>query len=229
MRSSIAYTALLAAGAMIAGLADFVPAEDGQTFSALQIAYCREVDARLRYLDYAERAEVDGYASVACLFRAIASAESVHAVNQRVAIEHLGGDAVWTRTVFDVAETAENLRAAIATELDERDRVYRRFADYARAECLYDALASINYARGAEATHAKLFADALERLDRASAPQPLVTVLLTISGFAGSPAFLGACYVCMGDGSAFISPVKRCPNCGTGGGGIVTFACPGPR
>ena len=212
---------MLAGFAMFALVPISVVAEDGATIVALEIAHGREINARLQYLVFANHAEREGNGPVACLFRAVARAESVHAVNHAIVIERLGGTPDRRPESFVVRETAENLRAAIVTELREKDKVYRQFADYARAECLYEALASINYARCAEATHARLFAEALGTLNQASdSPrQGPASLAVAVSGPGVPNGFetLGSFFICSGDGSVFTSPVKRCPNCGTGG------------
>lgn len=219
MRLSNAGILMLAVFAMLALAEEGVVADDGATIVALEVAHGREFNARLQYLAFAGRAEREGNGPVAGLFRAVARAESVHAVSHEIVIERLGGRPDRSPVSFVVRETAENLRTAMATECRERDHVYPRFADYARAECLYDALASINYARYAEATHARLFAMALGALALASGPSrpgpvsPAGPGRLAPGGFEVPMTF----FICSGDGSVFVNPVKRCPNCGTGG------------
>lgn len=216
---------LLAVGIALCAIAPApAVAEDGATIVALEIAYGRECDARAQYLAYAQRAELEGFGPIAGLFRAVARAESVHAVNHEIVIAQLGGRAAWRPTPFIVRSTRENLRASVVTELGERAQVYPRFAEFARAECLYEALATMNYAGCAEATHARLFSMALAALELAAAPagtSAATTVLASADGAASpfadwlrsSPTF----HVCSGCGSVFTSPVRRCPNCGTGG------------
>jgi rubrerythrin len=218
MRVSNLGILLLAGIAMLALAPGVAVAEDGATIVALETAYSREFNARLQYLAFANRAEREGNGPVACLFRAVARAESVHALRHEIVIEQLGGRLDRTPVSFVVRETAENLRTAIATELRERNRVYPRFAEYARAECLYEALASLNYAAYAEGTHARLFAEALGALNLAAGPARPGPVSAAGSGQLASSGFEGpvSFFICSGDGSVFTDFVKRCPNCGTG-------------
>ena len=209
-----------------------VGAEEGATYAALQVAFQRELDARLCYLSFAVRAEREGHPATACLFRAIATAESVHAIRFRMLIEQSGGVARWRPRNPVVGTTRDNLRAAIETERQENLAVYPRFADYARPEFLYEPLAWFNYARGAEATHARMFSAALERLD-ASEPEAPFTIMVTAGPLAavpssGPPETHGNCHLCLDDGSAFAAPVKRCPNCNAGRSRFATFPCRGP-
>jgi len=203
-------------------------AEEGMTFSVLQVAYARELDARSQYLAFAARADLEGRASVACLFWAVARAESVHAANHAAAIVRLGGTPAWQPVSFDVHGTGENLAASILLEVAERHQVYRRFAGYARAECMYDALASINYARGAERTHEALFRNALGTLDHPE-PRQLIASASPVVGWLpsrGDPA--PTLYLCPGDGSVFSSRpgAGTCPNCGGGAAHVLALDCP---
>ena len=220
MRPHHAITCLVSAAlfSILAGPSVLV-AEEGMTFSALQVAYGRELDSRAQYLAFASRADLEGHASVACLFWAVARAESVHAARHAAAIEQLGGTPARRPVNPVVRGTAENLGTSIVLELEERHLVYRRFADYARDEYLSEALASFCYAQGAEATHEALFRVALGTLAREASPPRMIAS--TSPGRAGlwdpstsSPTI----FVCIGDGSVFSSPVRgACPNCGSGG------------
>ena len=202
-------------------------AEEGMTFSALQVAYARELDARSQYLAFAARADLEGHSTAACLFIVVARAESVHAANHAAAIERLGGTPARQPGSFDVHGTAENLTSSILLEVAERHQVYRRFAGYARAEHMYDALASINYARGAERTHEALFRKALGTLDRTE-PQQLIAAASPMAGWLpsrGDPAT--TFYLCPGDGSVLSSPPGggTCANCGAGVAHVVAVDC----
>jgi rubrerythrin len=202
-------------------------AEEGMTYSALQVAYVRELDGRSQYLAFAGRADLEGHAAAACLFAVVARAESVHAANHAAAIVRLGGTPAWHPRSFDVHGTAENLTAAILLEVAERDQVYRRFAGYAREECMYDALASINYARGAEKTHEALFRLALGTLDAEEAPQLLASATPIVGWLPSRGGSAATFYLCPGDGSVFSGPVSggMCPNCGGGAAHVLTLAC----
>jgi rubrerythrin len=54
----------------------------------LEAAFAGESQANRRYLFFADKAEKEGYAQIARLFRAAAEAETVHARNH---LEALGG------------------------------------------------------------------------------------------------------------------------------------------
>ena len=222
---------VLGATAALAIAAGPARAEEGMTFAALQIAYGREFNARADYLAFADQADREGHFAAACVFRAVAMAESVHAASHAIVIGQLGGKPAWHREATEVGETAENLSRAMESEHREYSAVYAQFAGYARAENMYAALATMNYARSAERTHERTFAYALARVYKTREAPPPIGVPLFMASF-GEPdmpttAAGQTCYVCRGDGSVWSRQMKHCPNCGVGGAGFARFSCPG--
>jgi len=201
-------------------------AEDGATLVALEIAYGREQNAHAHRLAYAAAAEREGHCEAACLFRASAAAESVHAARIGAAIERLDGRPGWTLSSVVVAGTAENLRACLEREIDERDRVYARFAKYAREECLYDASAVLQDVRAAGGTQVAMFEAALERLNRQQTPPAIAMAAAEAVDVIPFEDCAATYTLCPGDGSLFLSPIaKRCPNCGTRSSGAIALTC----
>ena len=74
-----------------------------KTNEDLQAAFAGESQANRKYTAWAKKAEREGFEGVAKLFRAVAAAETVHALNH-------------FRTMGMVKSTAENLKAAIGGE-----------------------------------------------------------------------------------------------------------------
>jgi rubrerythrin len=205
----------LAALAVIAMGAGYAAAEDGVTLAALRIAYDRECNTRADYGAYALRAEADGMPVAALAFRVAAIAESVHATLQAQRIRDFGVEPVWTLQSIVVHATEENLRTAIENEAHEYACVYPQLIDQSRPECLYDALAPLQYARAAEATHANLFTEVLQNLEPIETPRMLAAAIERFVNFGGEG--INGFYVCMGDGSVFTHPIQgSCPNCGSG-------------
>lgn len=212
-------TAALAALLALGAGAPAVHAEEGATLSALRLAYQREVNAQWRYFAYSMQARRDAQPEAAALLRAIAHGEAVHAANHRAQLERLGSAVTPEIASVIVRSTPENLADAIAGERRERDEVYRTFAECARRECLYEPLASFDYARGAEATHLALFTAAFERWRQARPEQQLLACAFADPVLAlGVPAPVSATWICPGCGSAFAErPAHSCRNCGTAG------------
>jgi rubrerythrin len=202
---------------VVAGSGSAVRAEEGKTVAATQVALQRECSARKAYLAYAEKADEECCREAAALFRALATAEDVHARNHTLVLEQLGVIPETIEEPIVVGTTVENLRAAIDAEVFERKVAYRQFMTYASEECLYDALASFRYARNAEMTHAIRLSLALARLEDGG---PMVAS----ASVDATPAEAGITYyVCMGCGCVRSeSPARHC-ECGTGAAQRTTF------
>jgi rubrerythrin len=139
-------------------------ADTANTLANLQTAFNGESNAHARYLAFAERANAEGYAQVASLFRAAARAEEIHAANHAAVIKKLGGTPKADVKKPEVKATAENVKAAVAGESYERDTMYPEFIKEARASKNRDAIRTFNFALAAEAEHAKLYQASLDGL-----------------------------------------------------------------
>jgi len=127
-----------------------------KTEQNLRDAFAGESQANRKYLAFSEKAEKEGYAQVAKLFRAAAAAETVHAH------AHL-------RTLKGVGSTADNLKEAIAGETHEFKSMYPAMIEEAKAEDQKAALRSFTYANDVEKVHANLYTKALDNLDSLAA------------------------------------------------------------
>ncbi len=112
-----------------------------------------ESETYMRYHAFARQAEAEGLANVAHLFRAIAEAETVHALNH---LDALGG----------VGETSENLKTALSEEEGDLFTMYPEFIRQARAEDRTEAVMSMTWIQQSEKAHFGLFRSALETLAR---------------------------------------------------------------
>ncbi|MFA7237578.1 MAG: ferritin family protein [Phycisphaeraceae bacterium] len=188
-------TTVLAAIVLLCGAAGMARAESNTTLANMQTAYNGESNVHLRYLAFAKQADAEGYSQVASLFRAAAMAEQLHARNHAEVIRKLGGEPTATIETPAVKTTAENLKAAVAGESYERDTMYPDFIKQAQADRQSDALRSLNYARNAEMSHAKLYQQAMDHLDQWR---------------SGTRDF----YVCQICGETLTTmPVAKCPSC----------------
>ena len=130
------------------------------TLQNLQTAYNGESNAHARYLAFATKADQEGYAQAASLFRAAARAEQIHAANHADVIKKIGGTPEAQIETATVKSTKENLEAAVKGETYERDVMYPDFLKTARAEGNKEAIQTFNFAKTAEAGHAKLYTSA---------------------------------------------------------------------
>ncbi len=167
-----------------------------KTLDNLQAAFNGESNAHARYLAFAEKADQEGYGEVASLFRAAAKAEKVHAANHAAVIQKLGGTPQSKIETPEVKSTKENLEAAIKGETYERDTMYPEFLKQARAEGNRDAVQTLNYARTAEAEHAKLYSEALNNLPKLKGSKAKDYFVCTVCGYTTSTMDFSKCPSC---------------------------------
>jgi rubrerythrin len=121
------------------------------TVDNLATAFAGESQANRKYLAFAQKAEKEGFASIARLFRAAAEAETIHALAH---FNNLGG----------VGATIDNLKAAVAGETYEYTTMYPPMLEQAVAEG-HKAKIMFGFALKAEEVHAKLYAAALKAIE----------------------------------------------------------------
>jgi len=126
--------------------------EDQKTLKNLMEAFAGESQANRKYLAYSKKAEAEGKANAAKLFKAASDAETLHALKH-----------------FDVAgktgSTIDNLKDAVLGETHEYQDMYPDFLKEAEAEGNKAAVISFTFAMKAEEVHAKLYQEALENID----------------------------------------------------------------
>jgi rubrerythrin len=121
------------------------------TMDNLKEAFAGESQANRKYLAFAEKADEEGFFQVARLFRAAAAAETVHAHN------HL-------KVMKGIGSTDENLKTAIAGEVEEFKEMYPAFIKESQAENNEAATWSFDVANKVEEIHAGLYENALDNL-----------------------------------------------------------------
>ena len=120
-----------------------------KTEQNLRDAFAGESQANRKYLAFAKKADADGLAGVAKLFRAAAAAETIHAHSH---LKVLGG----------INATEDNLKEAIAGETHEFKSMYPAMIEEAVAEGDKKAERSFRYANEVEKVHAELYQKALD-------------------------------------------------------------------
>jgi rubrerythrin len=166
------------------------------TLDNLQAAYNGESNASAKYLSFAKKADEEGYGQVASLFRAASRAEQIHAATHAGVIKKLGGVPKADVKAAEVKTTKENLQAAIAGESYERDTMYPEFLAKARKDANKDAMQTFNFAKAAEAEHAKMYSDALARLDSLKGSKAKTYYVCTVCGFTTTNLDFQKCSVC---------------------------------
>ncbi len=175
-----------------------------KTLDNLQAAYNGESNAHARYLEFAKKAEAEGYGPVASLFLAAARAEEIHAANHAAVIKSLGGVPKATIAPPDVKSTKENLEAAIKGESYERDTMYPEFIATAKKEGQRDALKSFNYAKTAEAEHAKLYSDSVKNLPTLKGAK-VTYYVCTVCGYTTKDLNFAKCLSCFNPKDKYVA------------------------
>jgi rubrerythrin len=160
------------------------------TISDLKDAFAGESQANRKYLAFAKKAEQEGFANVARLFRAAAEAETIHALAHFAAMDGVGS-------------TADNLKAAVAGETFEFTTMYPPMLERATAVG-HKAKRMFGLALEAEAVHAKLYQQALEAVAEGN---DLATdfFLCPVCGYIELGKAPEACPVCGAKGERFVA------------------------
>jgi rubrerythrin len=149
-------------------------------------AFAANAAADRRYLAYGRKAQDEGYAGIARLFRAVARSETIQAAN------HL-------KTAGGIQTTAENIRQALAHERASRLSVCNNYISQAEKDHAEPARIVFSWSGRSEQSHSRLYEEALQALEQGCD-----------CGF-GELHICSACgYLVEGD------PPDRCPNCGVG-------------
>lgn len=154
----------------------------------LKAAFAGESQANRKYTAFAKKADEQGHAQVAKLFRAAAAAETVHALSH---FRVLGG----------VAETADNVKAAVEGEDYEVETMYPAFIKDAQAEGDKKAETTLTWAYEVEKTHRDLFKKALANLGKET--ESFDYYVCPICGHTHERVAPEKCPVCGAAGSRF--------------------------
>jgi len=151
-----------------------------KTQANLKKAFQGESEAHFRNRAFAERAEKDGYAQIARLFRAMAEAEAVHSLN-----------VLKLRDV--VKDTEANLERAFGTESYAKDEAYPQIIKEAEEEGDRTSALILSRARDVEERHASLYKKALDDLMSERTTDYFVC---TVCGYIAETAVPDECPIC---------------------------------
>lgn len=156
----------------------------------LETAFSGESQAFQKYSAFADKAEKDGFANIAKLFRTTAEAEKIHAAGHLKAMDKIGS-------------TLENLEAAIGGETYEFEDMYPPMHEQAVAEG-HKAKKMFGYALEAEKVHAELYNKALQAVKDGKDIDEINIYLCPICGHIelGTPP--ENCPVCGAKASAYV-------------------------
>ncbi len=149
----------------------------------LKAAFAGESQAHMRYLAFADKAEKGGKSNLARLFRAIAYAEQVHAINH---LRELGG----------IGDSAANLQEAIDGETFEVEEMYPAYDSVAKLQNESGAARSIHYAIEAEKIHIDMYKSAKTEVDKGKDVEIGEVYICPICGYTVEGDAPEVCPVC---------------------------------
>ncbi|MBN1178565.1 MAG: rubrerythrin family protein [Anaerolineae bacterium] len=170
-----------------------------KTRSNVYEAFVGEAKAYHRLLAFARKADEEEYEQIAKLFRAIATAEGVHAERHL----RLMGDAV-------VQGTEENLQSSFDRETSINEVYYPRFIREAEEEGERAAAVTFTHARDVEEGHAELYKRALSAMLR---DEDYDYHVCRVCGYVAERDLPDQCPICGAKRERFVT-VGECPEGG---------------
>jgi len=153
-----------------AALAPAIIATDlpsGDTLTRLQAAYNTSNNAFDRYQAMALRADLDGYAQVASLFRSVARSEQILYTACGDAIKQVGATPQTTPEIPDIRSTKENLENSIqATDALDRDPSLLVYGKRAKTEGNPKVGKIFEWIKDAESANLRLFRGTVKNMEQ---------------------------------------------------------------
>lgn len=147
---------------------------------ALHQAYAGEAKAALRLKIFAEKADDEGYAQIARLFRVISASEEIHAARA-------------LRMLREIGSTEENLASSFESETEVAGVAYNDFIKLAAEEEDDAAVTVFSQDRDVEETHAKLYKEAMGHLME---ERETTYYVCEVCGFVSDGVLPDECPVC---------------------------------
>ncbi|MBC8591527.1 rubrerythrin family protein [Wansuia hejianensis] len=179
---------------------------NAMTQDNLRSAFGGESMAHMRYRIWGEKAEKEGFPTVARLFKCTADAEEVHATLHFEALRDINGDfPVTSMAGFGLTNTSENLQGAIDGETFEFTQMYPAYIAVAEMQGEKSAVRAMKYAIEAEKVHAELFTKAKEAVDGGKDLEVKTMLLCPICGYISLTGEEDNCPLCNAKKELFIS------------------------
>lgn len=167
------------------------------TQANLRSAFGGESMAHMRYRIWGEKAEKEGFPTVARLFLCTSDAEQVHATLHFTALKDEAGDfPVTSMAGFGLTDTSENLQGAIDGEMFEVTQMYPAYIKVAEMQEEKSAVRAMKYAIEAEKVHAELFTEAKEAVDAGKDLEVESMYLCPVCGYITTTEKAEKCPIC---------------------------------
>lgn len=156
----------------------------------LKDAFAGESMAHMKYQHFADKAESEGFAEMARMFRAISFAERVHAGNH-------------CRTLGMIQETTNNIQTCIDGENFEIDEMYPVYNETAKLQNEPHAEQSTHYALEAEKIHSAWYNRAKQSIDEGQDVTVGTIQICTVCGHTREGEAPDRCPICGAPKTAF--------------------------
>ena len=162
--------------------------------------------AHMRYLAWAERAELEKFPNVGRLFKAISRAEQAHATGHFKAMGDVaGGFTVTAGGGFGWGRTSDNLQGAIDGELFEVNEMYPAYLEVAKAQKEAAGIRSMTYAIEAEMVHAAMYQKAKKAVDSGKDARLGDVQIWTVCGYTAEGGLPDSCPICKAKKRFFVT------------------------
>ena len=179
---------------------------NAMTAENLRSAFGGESQAHMRYRIWSDKANKDGFPTVARLFMATSDAEEVHATLHFKALKDVAGDfLVASGAGFGLSTTSENLQGAINGELHEVNQMYPAYIAVAEMQGEKTAISAMRFAIEAEKVHADLFTKAKEAVDAGNDLEAKVVELCPVCGYITLTGEEDNCPLCKAKKELFVA------------------------
>lgn len=153
-------------------------------------AFAGESQANRKYAVFAEKADAEGYPTVARIFRAASEAEAIHAKRLLFVMQA-------------IHSTEENLAASIEGETHEFSTMYPAFIGQAEKENQPEAAKVFRHAMGAEQVHAQRYSAALEAVKQEKDVEAKAVYICPVCGNVVLDEVPDPCPICNAPGRMF--------------------------
>jgi rubrerythrin len=148
-------------GIILLGIAGFYTScskdsPDKGTLANLKSSLISEYYTNARYSAFAEKAKKEGYLQIAKLFKALATAEGVHARNFKKVLDFAGVSTETSNSHFVVGSTEKNLKDAIQEEIMDIDIIYPAYIRQSYNSAISEANITFSKVWEAEKIHKNL-------------------------------------------------------------------------
>ena len=136
-----------------------------KTIDNIMNTYKNEVTAHAKYIDYAQKAEAEGFHPIAILYKAVSISENIQAQNNKLVLEASNVKAPTITPIYEVKTTKRNLEDDVYGEAQKANMIYSTYLKTAGEANNQMAYISICYVKETVKKHKVFYEKALENMN----------------------------------------------------------------